>query len=352
MTQAHDQAVPTRNHALEAHLRQRPVVLNVETINVCNARCVFCAYPKSQRPKQQMPLHLFEKIISEFSAMGGGALLLTPIIGDFFLDSCWRQRVQIARRYENIGMISVTTNGIALDRAGEENLAYFLEHTDFLQFSIGGVSREGYREMFGVDRFDRARANAIALAELRNRVRPTDPLRLAFRVTDPALIRQSKETEVFKKLGYEIVIENQFGNWGGIIKPSDLPSGAVLRRPLSFREKQNPCFVFYLGLFVASSGKVTICGCMDAEVEETIGDCATENLKDIWHKQRYQEVKASFGTQQMPDICKRCSFYEDGVKFSLTPEVMAFQSGQYPFGYGPRHRMFEREEIIREDPEA
>ena len=45
---------------LEA-LRPIPRGLHVEGTNVCNAECVFCAYPQMERKKRVMPMDDFEK---------------------------------------------------------------------------------------------------------------------------------------------------------------------------------------------------------------------------------------------------------------------------------------------------
>jgi len=36
---------------LQEVTRQTPLILQIETTNVCNARCVFCAYPKILRER-------------------------------------------------------------------------------------------------------------------------------------------------------------------------------------------------------------------------------------------------------------------------------------------------------------
>jgi MoaA/NifB/PqqE/SkfB family radical SAM enzyme len=309
---------------------------------------VFCAYPKLRRRSETMSLELFEKIVREYAEMGGGALLLTPIVGDFFLDKHWRERVAIARRHCAIGMISVTTNAIALSKVPDRDIEEFLRDTDFMQVSIGGASREAYRAMFGVDRYDRVKSNVIRLSTIRDRVAPDYPIRIGYRVASKEEVLASKDYALFRSLGFEIVVETEFGNWGGLVEQSDLIPGARLRAVPSIADKRNPCFVFFLGLFVAASGKVTVCGCMDAELQAVIGDCRRQTIAEIWHGAAYHTVKASFGSERMPDICKRCSFYEDGVVFSRSPEAMQFQSGQYPLGRLGRHVMFERAGVYHE----
>lgn len=323
---------PKRNARLEELLIKRPFVLNIETTNICNARCCFCAYTKSKRPKTEMSLELYRKVVRDYSEMGGGPICFTPIIGDFFLDSFFMERIKIAREYPNIGMLSLTTNGIALDRI--EDLSFFLKNTDFLQVSIGGISRESYKKMYGVDRYERVKANILKFAKSKNEIKPDYPFRVIFRVADISEVRESADLAEYERLGIQISIDNVYGNWAGLVEAGDLPPGTVFKKNPSIREKVNPCFIFYLGLCVTSSGLASICGCMNSEASELIiGDLNKESLKKIWQNQLYKDIKSSFGTENMPEVCKQCTQYLDGVEFSLRPEVINFAEGHYPFGY-------------------
>ena len=53
--------------------------VNIETTNVCNANCTFCAYQYQTRDMGIMSEQLFKKIVEEYSALGGGSLGLTPL---------------------------------------------------------------------------------------------------------------------------------------------------------------------------------------------------------------------------------------------------------------------------------
>lgn len=55
-------------------LSKKPLMLKLETTNICNAHCCFCGYPKMQRRKQVMKLDLFEKVVNDYALMGGGQL--------------------------------------------------------------------------------------------------------------------------------------------------------------------------------------------------------------------------------------------------------------------------------------
>jgi len=308
--------------------------LNIETTNACNARCCFCAYRKSRRKKEEMPIDLYEKIVAEYAEMGGGALLFTPITGDFFLDSKCIERIKIARKYSNIATISATTNGIALNHIGKDNWKELLRDTDFLQFSVGGLDRAAYRRMFGVDKFDTVLTNIVEFAQMRNKIRASYPLRLIFRTSEKKEIVNSPLLKELEALGYEILVDNSFGNWGGLISKEDLPNNAILKQNIPYTSKRSPCFVFFLGLCITSSGLASACGCMNSEaIELIVGDLKHESLKSVWNNKKYQKLKASFGSKAMPSICKKCSQYESGHEFSTKAEVLNFKPGRYPFGY-------------------
>src|SRR3989338_7511982 len=129
-------------------IEEKPLILAVETISVCNARCVFCAYPGMKRKHEVMPLDIFEKIVKDYSALGGGALSLTPVMGDLLLDPHFLERYTILAKYDNIRQISFTTNGIAFAKFSDEQIRAIIQKTFLLQFSIGGLDEATYKKLY------------------------------------------------------------------------------------------------------------------------------------------------------------------------------------------------------------
>jgi MoaA/NifB/PqqE/SkfB family radical SAM enzyme len=68
--------------------------------NICNARCVFCAYPRAMDSKDLkggvMPLPLFKKIVDEWVALGGTQVDLTHTVGDPLVDPGLLDKVNYA----------------------------------------------------------------------------------------------------------------------------------------------------------------------------------------------------------------------------------------------------------------
>jgi len=64
-----------------AYLENNLDKLNIETIDVCNANCRFCAYTHKIRKNSLMKEELFKKIVDDYVEMGG----------EYFIDpNCWR----------------------------------------------------------------------------------------------------------------------------------------------------------------------------------------------------------------------------------------------------------------------
>src|ERR1700742_4099630 len=56
-------------------------IIAVGITNICNARCVFCAYPKAMDSKDLkggvMPMSTYKKVVDQWAALGGTRIDLT-----------------------------------------------------------------------------------------------------------------------------------------------------------------------------------------------------------------------------------------------------------------------------------
>lgn len=339
---AADVALPVVDESVDrikAILDERPLYIGIETTNICNAACVFCAYPKMQREKGVMSPELFEKVIGDYADMGGGAVGLTPIVGDVLVDPHLMSRLRLLRDANEVTHVALTTNAIAWKRFGERDRVAILESTSSISISLGGVDSDSYETMFAVDRYEKVRSAIEDMCELKSRHGLSCDLHLLFRVNRPI-------DELFADAGMDafrrpeitsISSINNFGNWGGLVGREDLPAGAHLvsieDSPAMIREsKKNPCFVHYVNPEITYAGLVSACGCMNAETSELIlGDINRQHLRDIWQGAVRQELMSSFGTDDLPGICKKCSYYQDGEKFLASPAFGEFAVGDNPW---------------------
>ena len=77
-----------------------PDRLYIETTNLCNARCVFCMYPKIHGtfPIEYMEKSLFENVVNDYINMGGREISLTPTVADPFTDKYFAERFEFLEK--------------------------------------------------------------------------------------------------------------------------------------------------------------------------------------------------------------------------------------------------------------
>src|SRR6476619_8029501 len=84
-----------------------PEIVQIESTNICNAKCVFCPRDEMHRRQGVMSLELFKKIVDECAELG-----ITHVrvhnYGEAFLDRHLTEKVRYAKQkgIREVGMIS------------------------------------------------------------------------------------------------------------------------------------------------------------------------------------------------------------------------------------------------------
>ena len=295
--------------------RASPLVLQIETTNICNARCVFCAYKKLQREKGIMGIPLFEKIIAEYSEMGGGAVSLTPIMGDPLLDKYLPERFRILKENAKITQISLSTNLIALNKFSDEEVAGFLEALAFIQVSIGGLDPATYSSLYGVDCFSQVRQAMSRLLEINKTVSDPADISFAFRTNDWMFERRFRRgIAEFRAQGASVNHIWTYANYGGMVESNQELGLEINRGPL---QKTSPCALPSLSMAVCWDGTITACGCADAEGRGLqLGNMEKDRLADVWPGKKRDKILESFRQNTLAKICRECSAYQPDTIFS------------------------------------
>jgi MoaA/NifB/PqqE/SkfB family radical SAM enzyme len=305
---------PSRVGQLREMTRNAPLILQIETINVCNAACVFCAYPNMKRKKGVMELPLFEKIAGEYSEVGGGPVSLTPLVGDALLDPHLLERLRILKAFPAISQISLTTNGIALDRYSDAEVRLLLETLYCIQVSIGGLDAATYESLYGVDRFSQVQQAMERLLEIRKTVSRPANVSFAFRTNDWKFEgRFKKLIEGYRQRGAFISHIWTYANYAGIVKNDEKRKLVVIRNK---EEKRECCIYPSVAISVCWDGTITACGCADFEGNQLmIGNAETEGLAAACFGKKRIAILDSFPKGTPAKICRQCSAYQPDTIF-------------------------------------
>ncbi|MDE3154703.1 MAG: radical SAM protein [Acidobacteriota bacterium] len=290
-----------------------PPKLSIETTNICNANCVFCANRVMTRRKQPLDLDDFRKAVDEFAAMGGVDLDFNATIGDPLLDPKLLERARYVRRYPQFATLGFVTTLQWLHRFDLDE--FFAAGFTWLSVSTTLSGREMYKAFFQVDKYDQMLANLVALLEENNRrgrplnieiaVKPTDePLERVLAHPDfqrvNALTPQDLE-ETVRRQGFYV------DDWLGAVT---LPP-YLKKRPL-YPRAFRPCQLLYAGLMVYSNGKVGACSCRDFEASSDLilGHVGEQSLATLWTGERLAALREDWRRRNhVPDICRSCRHY-------------------------------------------
>jgi MoaA/NifB/PqqE/SkfB family radical SAM enzyme len=296
--------------------RETPLILQVETTNVCNARCVFCAYPCMKREKGIMSMPMFEQIVQEYAAMGGGPVSLTPIVGDALLDPHLLDRLRILDSCPQVCQTSLTTNGIALDRYTDEEMSRLLALLDIIQVSIGGLDRPTYATLYGVDRLPQVQRGVERLLNLREAVADPAHITLAFRTNDWKFERRfRRQLDGFRRRGVFVSHIWNYSNYSGRVKSDDRLNLVIVDSPAKMRAT---CIYARVHMAICRDGRITACGCADFEGDALgLGRVGQDSLSEVWAGKKRHGILDSFKNGTPPGICRKCSAYQpDSVVLS------------------------------------
>jgi len=299
---------PAQVGRLREIIRQTPLLLQVETTNVCNSACIFCAYRSMKRKKGVMDMELFNKIAAEYAAMGGGPVSLTPIMGDALLDPHLLDRLRVLQSYPEINQITLTTNAIALNRYSDEDVVKLLSTLYCMQISIGGLNEENYKTMYGVNQFSRVKQAIDRIIRVKDTLPQPANITLAFRTNDWRFeSRFKKQIDAYKNKGVYVSHISMFMNYAGAVCDDATKVLVIAENP---SRKCRTCVSVGLSLAICQDGKITACGCADFEGDKlTIGHAENENIAKVWTGEKRLAILESFRKGTLYPICRQCSAY-------------------------------------------
>ena len=301
-----------------------PETLFIETTNICNADCVFCAYQYQSQfraGKGVMSDEIFEKALSDYVGLTSNPaerhVNFTPLVGDPLVDPKIIPRVGRAKA---IGAdVTFFTNGILLNRIDVQ--ALLATEMDRIFISTAPFDREAHERLYRTHgKYDDLLAGVQKLLDARNDRNASTRVNLMFRADIP--LTQIVEQPDFKRCILPRLRPKEvsnlyaqvrgFDSWGGQIRAQDLPPGMGLAQ--APRLKRRPC-LWTFNLMVMYDGLVRACSCRFTGSERVgsdgllIGNLKEQTLAEIWKGEALRALHRSFERGALHEVCKSCTMY-------------------------------------------
>ena len=263
-----------------------PDIVQIESTNLCNAKCVFCPRDEMHRRQGVMDFDLFAKIVDECAALG-----ITHVrvhnYGEPFLDKQLVEKVRYAKSkgIKEVGMIS---NGSLIT---EEIAAGMIDAgLDAINISVDAAGKEVFERTRLNLEYDTVINNIRTLARLRKERGRTHPkLILSFVRQDNSADEQAFIDE-WSKVADKVHITD-LHNWAGTLNAKS--------------DVQYPCYRLWLTFTVLWDGRVSLC-CADFDGRNVLGDLRTSTIQEIWNSPLYRAARRQHLETGGPEICRSC----------------------------------------------
>jgi Radical SAM superfamily/Iron-sulfur cluster-binding domain len=263
-----------------------PDIVQIESTNLCNAKCVFCPRDEMHRRQGVMDMDLFKKIVDECAALG-----ITHVrvhnYGEPFLDRQLVDKVRYAKD-KGIAEVGMISNGSLIT----EDIARGMIDAglDAINISVDASGKETFERTRVNLNYDTVIGNVRTLVRLRNeRGRRRPKLILSFVRQDNSADEQAFIQE-WSRVADKVHVTD-LHNWAGTLNATS--------------DVSYPCYRLWLTFTVLWDGRVSLC-CADFDGRHILGDLRTSTIAQIWNAPAYRAARRQHLESGGPEICRSC----------------------------------------------
>jgi MoaA/NifB/PqqE/SkfB family radical SAM enzyme len=283
------QAKPSRRLLIATGRDSSPVlpdIVQIESTNICHAKCVFCPRDEMHRAQGVMSRELFRKIVDECAGLGITHVRMHNY-GEAFLDRHLTEKVRYAKDkgIKEVGMIS---NGSLIT----EKVARAVIETglDAINISVDAGGKDVFEQTRIGLNYDKVIANIERLVRIRSELGRNHPKLILSFVRQNNSADEQAFIEHWRAIADKIHI-TELHNWGGTLNHES--------------DVNYPCYRPWLTFTVLWDGRVSLC-CADFDGKTILGDLKTQSIQDIWNSDAYRAVRREHLESGGPEVCRAC----------------------------------------------
>lgn len=294
---------PRRSFAIE--------VFRASPTNICNAACVFCAYPQAKAngmPGHVMSMETFRSAMPFFARLNQRVVDLGPAVGDPLVDPKLGEKAMLLAQHGYKWQF--TTNGILLHK----HLDWIFDNSascECIYVSFGSLDPEEFKLQYGVDKGEQLNQNLRNLLARNNYTEQPLEIKVMFRNREHS--KHTLQSPTFQALKHyfhgrvSYHFTHVWDNWSDAVDFSKWSKHMKSR--IRWVPKLNkPCVNLRTAL-VNPDGKVRLCGCRVVKTEDD--DLVVGSTADSYDtlNGNAAAIRQGFYKGIRPEVCQKCSFY-------------------------------------------
>lgn len=285
----HRQAKPIKRLMLATGRDRSPIlpeIVQIESTNICNAKCVFCPRDDMHRRQGIMSVELFRKIVDECVELGITHVRMHNY-GEAFVDRKLVEKVRYAKE-KGIKEVGVISNGSLITEQAARGMIE--AGLDAINISVDASGKDVFESTRIGLKYDKVIANIERLVRLREESGKRRPKLILSFVRQNNSADEQAFIEHWRQIADKIHITD-LHNWGGTLHQES--------------NVNYPCYRPWLTFTVLWDGRVSLC-CADFDGHTILGDMNTSSIKEIWNNDLFRAVRREHLESGGPDICRAC----------------------------------------------
>ncbi|MFA4906504.1 MAG: radical SAM/SPASM domain-containing protein [Candidatus Margulisiibacteriota bacterium] len=286
-----------------------PNKLLFEISNICNHKCVFCAYKDMSRPKGVVDPQLFRNIVTQAYSLGVREIGLHSGAEPFVCKEL-EEHIEYCHKI-GFGYIYLSTNGSLATKERIVNVIKAGLHS--IKFSLNAGTREIYKTVHGKDHFEKVCELILFTSEYRKKLNRPFYLALSFVEVDENKDSFNDLCKLFEPVVDEILhfkANNQ--------------SGQIRKYPPFIHVQNIKCPIPFKQINVSREGYLRVC-CNDYDNMLAIEDLNKLSLKTAWNSQRFNSFRKKILSNELNNtLCFNCMMGGGGKVKPLNNELCNF----------------------------
>jgi len=285
-----------------------PKILQIETTNACNAKCIMCPHTCMRRKIKIMNLEGFKKVLDNVLQNYKIERLTINGFGEPFMDKGIFEKIEYANKKYPKLKVDLYTNAALLNEEKADRLLKC--NVGRITFSINGFE-EDYKKVMGLD-YETTKKNVVHFLKENKMKKHPALTNVSMMVLKENESKSEDFVEFWKKHSDSVRVYYP-SDWAGELKEN------LGEQKIPYGRKQWPCSALWTHIVIHSEGEFIVC-CRDYESQVQFGNLIKgDDVKKLRQSKEFRDLqKKHLNFDFSSSVCSTCDHsYDSSIEWWL-----------------------------------